>query len=37
LQKTDGFDALARDLALFCADLMAIPDYHFLDHPLAAE
>jgi N-formylglutamate amidohydrolase len=37
LQKTSGFDALARDMALFCADLMAIPDYHFLDHPLAAE
>lgn len=37
LQKTPGFDALAEDLGRFCADLMAMPDHHFLDLPLAAE
>ena len=36
-QKTAGFDALAEDLARFSADLMAMPDHHFLDLPLAAE
>lgn len=36
-QKTAGFDALAEDLAQFSADLMALPDHHFLDLPLAAE
>jgi len=36
-QKTAGFDALAEDLAGFAADLMAMPDHHFLDLPLAAE
>ena len=41
LQKSAGFDALADDLARFSAELMAMPDYHFLDdfldRPLAAE
>jgi N-formylglutamate amidohydrolase len=37
LQKSAGFDQLAKDMALFCADMMAMPDHHFLDHPLAAE
>lgn len=37
LQKSQGFDALANDLARFSADLMALPDHHFLDLPLAAE
>jgi N-formylglutamate amidohydrolase len=36
-QKSPGFDALADDLAHFSADLMALPDHHFLDLPLAAE
>ncbi len=31
LQKSSGFDALADDLARFSAELMAMPDYHFLD------
>ena len=34
LQKSAGFDALADDLARFSADLMAMPDYNFLDGPL---
>lgn len=37
LQKTVGFPALVEDMARFCADLMAMPDHHFLDMPLAAE
>ena len=37
LQKSAGFAALAEDLARFSADLMATPDRHFLDLPLAAE
>ncbi|GAA2829365.1 N-formylglutamate amidohydrolase [Aminobacter aminovorans] len=36
-KKSAGFHALADDLARFSADLMAMPDYHFLDLPLAAE
>ncbi|MBT1158711.1 N-formylglutamate amidohydrolase [Aminobacter anthyllidis] len=36
-RKSAGFYALADDLARFSADLMAIPDYYFLDLPLAAE
>ncbi|PDQ21422.1 N-formylglutamate amidohydrolase [Mesorhizobium sanjuanii] len=36
-QKSAGFDALADDLAQFSADLMAMPDHHFVDLPLAAE
>ena len=36
-KKSAGFYALADDLARFSADLMAIPDHHFLDLPLAAE
>ncbi len=36
-QKSAGFDALADDLTHFCADLMAMPDHHFVDLPLAAE
>jgi N-formylglutamate amidohydrolase len=36
-QKSAGFDALADDLARFSADLMAMPDHHFVDLPLAAE
>lgn len=37
LQKSPGFGALTEDLARFSADLMAMPDHHFLDLPLAAE
>ncbi len=37
LQKSAGFDALADDLSRFSAELMAMPSYHFLDLPLAAE
>ncbi|GAA4119684.1 N-formylglutamate amidohydrolase [Aminobacter aganoensis] len=36
-KKSAGFYALADDLARFSADLMAVPDHHFLDLPLAAE
>lgn len=36
-ERTAGFAALAADLARFCADLMAIPDFHFHGLPLAAE
>jgi len=36
-QKSAGFDALADDLTRFSADLMSMPDYHFVDLPLAAE
>lgn len=36
-QKSPGFDALAADLTRLAADLMAMPDYHFLEIPLAAE
>ncbi len=36
-QKSAGFDALADDLTRFSADLMALPDHHFVDLPLAAE
>ncbi|QOF70270.1 N-formylglutamate amidohydrolase [Aminobacter sp. SR38] len=36
-KKSAGFYALADDLARFSGDLMAMPDYHFLDLPLAAE
>ncbi len=37
LNRSSGFDALADDLAQFSSELMALPDYHFLDLPLAAE
>ncbi|MCX7303161.1 MAG: N-formylglutamate amidohydrolase [Hyphomicrobiales bacterium] len=37
LVRSAGFDALADDLALFSAELMAMPDHNFLDLPLAAE
>jgi N-formylglutamate amidohydrolase len=36
-QKSAGFDALACDLTRFSADLMSMPDHHFVDLPLAAE
>jgi N-formylglutamate amidohydrolase len=36
-QKSAGFDALADDLARFCADLISLPDNAFTDLPLAAE
>lgn len=36
-QKSGNFDALADDLARFTADLMAIPDFHLTELPLAAE
>ncbi len=35
--KTSGFETLRRDLNRFMADLTAMPDYHFIDMPLAAE
>jgi len=37
LRKTAGFDALADDLTRLAAELMAMPDYNFVDRPLAAE
>ena len=37
LEKSSGFYALADDIARFSADLMAVPDHHFIDIPLAAE
>jgi N-formylglutamate amidohydrolase len=37
LQKSPGFETLAEDLARFSAELTAMPDYHFLGLPLAAE
>ena len=37
LERTAGFAALARDLARFSADIMAVPDFHFHGLPLAAE
>jgi N-formylglutamate amidohydrolase len=36
-EKAVGFDALADDLTRFSADLMSMPDHHFVDLPLAAE
>ncbi len=36
-QKSSGFDALADDLSRLSADLMAMPDYHFVGLPIAAE
>ncbi|RWB61518.1 N-formylglutamate amidohydrolase [Mesorhizobium sp.] len=36
-QKSAGFDALADDLTRFSAELVAMPDHHFVDLPLAAE
>ncbi|TPI58775.1 N-formylglutamate amidohydrolase [Mesorhizobium sp. B3-1-7] len=36
-QKSAGFDALACNLTRFSADLMSMPDHHFVDLPLAAE
>ncbi|WP_027165201.1 N-formylglutamate amidohydrolase [Mesorhizobium sp. WSM3224] len=36
-QKSAGFDALADNLTRFSADLMSMPDDHFVDLPLAAE
>ncbi|ESY72434.1 N-formylglutamate amidohydrolase [Mesorhizobium sp. M1050] len=36
-EKVAGFDALADDLTRFSADLMSMPDHHFVDLPLAAE
>jgi len=36
-QKSPGFDALASDLARFCADLTSLPDPSFVGMPLAAE
>ncbi|TGU29211.1 N-formylglutamate amidohydrolase, partial [bacterium M00.F.Ca.ET.152.01.1.1] len=36
-RKSAGFDALANDLTRFAADLMSMPDHHFVDLPLAAE
>ena len=37
LQKSEGFDPLAVEIAGFTADLMGLPDYFFEDLPLAAE
>jgi N-formylglutamate amidohydrolase len=36
-EKKAGFDQLQRDIALFLRDLVSLPDFHFLDSPLAAE
>lgn len=35
--KTAGFHALQRDITRFMSDLTSIPDYHFVDTPIAAE
>jgi N-formylglutamate amidohydrolase len=37
LRKTGGFQQLSNDLSRFSAELMAMPDHHFIDRPLAAE
>ena len=37
LHKTTGFHRLADDLTRLAAELMAMPDHHFIDRPLAAE
>jgi N-formylglutamate amidohydrolase len=36
-EKKAGFDQLQRDIALFLSDLVSLPDFYFLDIPLAAE
>ncbi|RWM30682.1 N-formylglutamate amidohydrolase [Mesorhizobium sp.] len=36
-QRSAGFDALADDLTRFSAELVSMPDHHFVDLPLAAE
>ncbi|MCO4315589.1 N-formylglutamate amidohydrolase [Phyllobacterium sp. 21LDTY02-6] len=36
-ERKPGFEQLQRDMALFMADLVSLPDYCFLDKPLAAE
>ncbi|UXN59262.1 N-formylglutamate amidohydrolase [Phyllobacterium zundukense] len=36
-EKKAGFDQLQRDIALFLRDLVSLPDFYFLDTPLAAE
>jgi N-formylglutamate amidohydrolase len=36
-QKSAGFDALAKDITRFCADLMSLPDEAYAGLPLAAE
>lgn len=36
-EKKAGFDQVQRDIALFLRDLVSLPDFYFLDTPLAAE
>lgn len=36
-EKKPGFDQLQRDIGLFLADLVSLPDFYFLGTPLAAE
>ncbi|MDQ0996784.1 N-formylglutamate amidohydrolase [Phyllobacterium ifriqiyense] len=36
-EKKPGFEQLQRDIGLFLADLVSLPDFYFLDTPLAAE
>ncbi len=36
-ERKPGFEQLQRDIGLFLADLVSLPDFHFLDTPLAAE
>ncbi|RCW82980.1 N-formylglutamate amidohydrolase [Phyllobacterium bourgognense] len=36
-EKKAGFDQLQRDIALFLRDIVSLPDFYFLDTPLAAE
>ena len=36
-EKKAGFDQLQRDIALFLRDIVSLPDFYFLDKPLAAE
>lgn len=36
-ERKSGFGQLQRDISQFLADLVSLPDFHFLDVPLAAE
>ncbi len=36
-ERKAGFEQLQRDIGLFLADLVSLPDFYFIDTPLAAE
>lgn len=36
-ERKPGFNQLQRDIAQFLADLVSLPDFYFMDTPLAAE